>query len=111
MTQQHLADASSMSLKTVQRVEKTGAISKENLRAICAVLNIKTPSLEESSDRTLLTLGYDALFSNAISYKVSFGISVTILILYFALIFSVNHEDTFFNIIKLNYSILSKPVF
>lgn len=109
MTQQHLADASSISLKTVQRVEKTGAISKENLRAICAVLNIKTPTLEESSDRTLLTLGYDALFSNAISYKTSFGISIVTFILYAILLYvSMDHDDTAYGIIKNEIDFLSE---
>lgn len=40
-TQQHLADASGVTIRTVQRVEKTGEASPETLRNICASLDIR----------------------------------------------------------------------
>lgn len=43
MTQQHLAQAAVVGLRTVQRAEATGRISFENLRSICSVLGIAIP--------------------------------------------------------------------
>ena len=36
-TQQHLADACDLSLRTIQRVERHGAASKESALSLCAV--------------------------------------------------------------------------
>ena len=43
-TQQHLADASGVSLRTIQRVERHGAASKETVLSLCSTLEI---SIEE----------------------------------------------------------------
>ena len=40
-TQQHLADACAISLRTVQRVEKEGSASSETLLGLCAVLEVE----------------------------------------------------------------------
>ncbi|ABV89229.1 helix-turn-helix domain-containing protein [Shewanella pealeana] len=44
-TQQHLADACAISLRTVQRVEKEGSASNETLLGLCAVFEIEQKSL------------------------------------------------------------------
>ncbi len=44
-TQQHLADASDVSLRTIQRVEKEGTASKETTMSLCAVFEIRQGEL------------------------------------------------------------------
>lgn len=44
-TQQHMADASELSLRTIQRLEKTGNIAAESLQAVCAVLEVSPTDL------------------------------------------------------------------
>lgn len=44
-TQQQLADACDLSLRTIQRVEKEGAASKETTMALCAVLEVRQGEL------------------------------------------------------------------
>lgn len=48
-TQQHLADASGISLRTVQRVEKLGVASPETLLGLCAVLEVDHSTLLASN--------------------------------------------------------------
>lgn len=44
-TQQHFADASGLSLRTIQRVERDGNAVKETALAICATLEIELKQL------------------------------------------------------------------
>jgi len=44
-TQQHLADAAGLSLRTVQRIEKQGLASNESVSALCAVYEIDRAEL------------------------------------------------------------------
>ncbi len=44
-TQQSLADACGLSLRTIQRVEKEGVASRETMMSLCAVFEIKQSSL------------------------------------------------------------------
>jgi transcriptional regulator with XRE-family HTH domain len=44
-TQQHMADAAGLSLRTVQRAEREGTAAKESAMAICAVLCIDLSEL------------------------------------------------------------------
>ena len=44
-TQQHLADACDVSLRTVQRVEKFGTASNETVLGLCAVFEIERTDL------------------------------------------------------------------
>lgn len=44
-TQQHLADAAGLSLRTVQRAEREGTAAKESVMAICATLTIDLAEL------------------------------------------------------------------
>ncbi len=39
-TQQHLAEVSQLSLRTVQRAEKTGAVSQQTISALCSVFEV-----------------------------------------------------------------------
>ncbi len=44
-TQQHMADAAGLSLRTVQRAERDGTTAKESAMAICAALGIDLAEL------------------------------------------------------------------
>jgi len=48
-TQQHLADAAGLSLRTVQRIEKQGLASNESVSALCAVFGLDRAELLSSS--------------------------------------------------------------
>ena len=51
-TQQQLADVASLSLRTVQRIEKQGVASNETVNALCAVFEINRGAIltpEESA--------------------------------------------------------------
>ena len=45
-TQQHLADACDVSLRTIQRVEKVGNASNETIMSLCAVFEIDADELK-----------------------------------------------------------------
>ncbi|KFZ30830.1 hypothetical protein IDSA_07025 [Pseudidiomarina salinarum] len=47
-TQQHLADACALSLRTIQRVEKDGIASQETVAALCSVLETDRQLIEVS---------------------------------------------------------------
>ncbi|UTW58896.1 helix-turn-helix transcriptional regulator [Kordiimonas sp. SCSIO 12603] len=73
-TQQHLADACNISVRTVHRVEKFGAASPETIMELCSVLELKPDDL--------VILKHDAeaeqsYFSSAIS---SSGITLLIVV-------------------------------
>ncbi len=62
-TQQHLADACSVSLRTVQRVERFGNASPDTIMGLCSVLNLKPDDLviipddtEEDAENGLLSV-------------------------------------------------------
>ena len=45
-TQQHLAEASGVSLRTIQRIEKTGNASNETVMSLCASMQINADELK-----------------------------------------------------------------
>ena len=49
-TQQHLADACNLSLRTVQRVERFGSAAPDTVMELCAVLEISQDMLVISSE-------------------------------------------------------------
>jgi transcriptional regulator with XRE-family HTH domain len=49
-TQQLLADACAVSLRTIQRVEKEGAASKETTMSLCAVFEVRQGELIKLDD-------------------------------------------------------------
>jgi transcriptional regulator with XRE-family HTH domain len=79
-TQQSLADACGLSLRTIQRVEKEGVASRETMMSLCAVFEVKQSSLinlddvEEANDNQttvnmklhLMMLGAAALFGGLV---------------------------------------------
>ncbi|WP_404392134.1 helix-turn-helix transcriptional regulator [Pseudoalteromonas phenolica] len=79
-TQQSLADACGLSLRTIQRVEKEGVASRETMMSLCAVFEVKQSSLinlddvEETNDSQttvnmklhLMMLGAAALFGGLV---------------------------------------------
>jgi len=79
-TQQSLADACGLSLRTIQRVEKEGVASRETMMSLCAVFEVKQSSLinlddvEETNDNQttvnmklhLMMLGAAALFGGLV---------------------------------------------
>lgn len=48
-TQQHLAQASGISLRTVQRIERYGTTSNETFMSLCAVLEVKADILRQQT--------------------------------------------------------------
>ncbi|QLE87315.1 helix-turn-helix transcriptional regulator [Shewanella sp. Scap07] len=46
-TQQHLADACNISIRTIQRIEKEGAASNETLLGLCAVFEVEQQVLRQ----------------------------------------------------------------
>lgn len=44
-TQQHFADASGLSLRTIQRIERDGNAGRETLLALCATLEVEQAQL------------------------------------------------------------------
>ncbi|NVJ71403.1 MAG: helix-turn-helix transcriptional regulator [Alphaproteobacteria bacterium] len=58
-TQQHLADACEISLRTVQRVEKDGSAAHETVQGLCAVFSVSPEVLlaDQPDSRGELTTG------------------------------------------------------
>ena len=74
MTQQSLADACGLSLRTIQRVEKEGVASRETMMSLCAVFEVKQSSLinldeaeaNNSSQTTINMKQYLMIFGTAL---------------------------------------------
>ncbi|WP_405599380.1 MULTISPECIES: helix-turn-helix transcriptional regulator [unclassified Pseudoalteromonas] len=66
-TQQQLADACDVSLRTVQRVEKEGAASKETTMALCAVLEVRQGKLIKLDEDTTSLGGATTLNKHTIT--------------------------------------------
>jgi len=49
-TQSHLAEVADVSLRTIQRIEKSGIASQESAQSICAAYNITVEELLESEN-------------------------------------------------------------
>ena len=54
-TQQYLADACGMSLRTIQRIEKTGHAAPESVMSLCAVFEIDGSELRQVPDANSVT--------------------------------------------------------
>ena len=73
-TQQSLADACGLSLRTIQRVEKEGVASRETMMSLCAVFEVKQSSLinldeaeaNNSSQTTINMKQYLMIFGTAL---------------------------------------------
>lgn len=51
LTQQHLADACDISLRTIQRVERYGVASSETLMSLAAVFEVETQTLQATNNQ------------------------------------------------------------
>ena len=51
-TQSHLAEVADISLRTIQRIEKSGIASQESAQSICAAFGITVAQLLENSDNS-----------------------------------------------------------
>lgn len=51
-TQSHLAEVSDISLRTIQRIEKSGIASQESVQAICAAYEITVEQLIEPATKS-----------------------------------------------------------
>jgi transcriptional regulator with XRE-family HTH domain len=51
LTQEHLAQLSEVNIRTLQRLESTGACSKENLRAVAEAFDIDVKDLLEAAEK------------------------------------------------------------
>lgn len=71
-SQEHLATVSGLGLRTIQRIEKTGAASFESARALAAVFEVGVADLRIVRDeaRTAERLGDDSIAAEAITTHV-----------------------------------------
>jgi transcriptional regulator with XRE-family HTH domain len=86
-TQQHLADACEVSLRTIQRVEKTGTAAFETVQALCAVLEVTVrdlsvvPEMEASAARPATLLEHRIALYIATMAGATLGAAAMFLIL------------------------------
>lgn len=87
-TQQHLADACGISLRTVQRVERYGNASKETLMAFAAVFEIEQSEIlahaqEVISVKQMVEVDKKlerSLLIKAVSFGIAIGITLTLVV-------------------------------
>lgn len=86
-TQQHLADAAGLSLRTIQRVESEGNAAKETVMAICAALEIGRedlsiiPQPDPSQLQTISNWPQRLILILALTLGIGIGAACTYLIL------------------------------
>lgn len=86
-TQQHLADACDVSLRTIQRVEREGSAANETVHALCAVFEIGRgqlsiiPRVEESQLQTVKLRGQVIFVVLALLSGILLGAGATYLML------------------------------
>lgn len=86
-TQQLLADACDVSLRTIQRVEKEGAASKETTMSLCAVFEVRQGELIKLEDSQKMELNdaekvQKTYLIIALSSIISFGLGVSSVLLF-----------------------------
>jgi transcriptional regulator with XRE-family HTH domain len=87
-TQQHLADACAISLRTVQRVERYGNASKDTLMGLTAVFELESSDLVVASEPVVIiekVVDFDnkrerKLILSATTIGISIGVTVMLLI-------------------------------
>jgi len=67
-SQSHLAEVSGISLRTIQRIEKSGIASPESVKSICATFDIQIDDLIVTQEQQKETM---ASFSTLIKSKIS----------------------------------------
>jgi DNA-binding XRE family transcriptional regulator len=86
-TQQLLADACDVSLRTIQRVEKEGAASKETTMSLCAVFEVRQGELIKLDDTHKMELSDPAKVQKlyliiSLSSLISFGLGVSSVLIF-----------------------------
>jgi len=84
-SQQHLADAANLSLRTVQRIENTGNASPESIKAIAAAFDLKPQDIAPSPNRN-----YFLDYSHQSRIFVSAFFAISILVIY-VFLFTANN--------------------
>jgi len=83
-SQQHLADACGLSLRTIQRVEKSGNASLETIKAIAACLNIEVAKLaerqEQKAQKKTPNYGLHNLRKIAALFSICFSIAASLIL-------------------------------
>lgn len=67
-SQSHLADVASLSLRTIQRIEKSGYASPESIKAICAAYDIQVADVIQHENAVNKM---EPTFLSVIKFKVS----------------------------------------
>lgn len=67
-SQAHLAEISGISLRTIQRIEKSGIASPESVKSLCATFDIQIRDLIQGSETGKNT---ETFFPNFINFQVS----------------------------------------
>lgn len=86
-TQQVLADACDVSLRTIQRVEKEGAASKETTMSLCAVFEVRQGELIKLDDTQKTALSRPENTKKlyliiSLSSLISFGLGISSVLLF-----------------------------
>lgn len=86
-TQQVLADACDVSLRTIQRVEKEGAASKETTMSLCAVFEVRQGELIKLDDTQKTALSGPENSKKlyliiSLSSLISFGLGISSVLLF-----------------------------
>lgn len=83
-TQQHLADAAGLSLRTIQRIENQAVASNESLSALCAVFELERSTLLTRAESASPPLARErrllALMLAAATAGAAVGAAVTLLL-------------------------------
>ncbi|MAO64623.1 MAG: transcriptional regulator [Balneola sp.] len=89
-SQSHLAEASGISMRTIQRIEKTGVASPESAKCICAAFDIRfdelalhdnyqipAPTLTDSLKLKVTSIDKKAaLISFVVAFIIAYGITI-----------------------------------
>ncbi|WP_440053270.1 helix-turn-helix transcriptional regulator [Pseudoalteromonas sp. T1lg65] len=67
-SQSHLATVSGVSLRTIQRIEKTGIASPETVKAICATFDLTVQDILQTNNQTD---GIGPTFTAVVRYRIA----------------------------------------
>ncbi|MCU7996582.1 helix-turn-helix domain-containing protein [Shewanella glacialipiscicola] len=88
-SQEHLASVSGLSLRTIQRIENSGACSLESKKALASVFNIESTTLEVQAQGIIKSTYSNTVFGYA-------GASIGLISAYAAITYSLaNHQISY----------------